>query len=458
MPSHSLSVGARAQLSIDRLSLGGDGVGRVGDCVAFVPYACPGDRLEIEITEARSNFVRGRIRKVLNASPQRTKPPCPYHFQVEQSSEFYCGGCSWQQVQYPAQLEAKRQLVAETLARLGGLKHIEVKPTLGMSDPWRYRNKVQQPVGWEGGRLISGFFAPFSHRIVPIEDCLVQPELSVRIINRARDLLQRFRLQAYDERSHRGWIRHLWIRTARDRAMLVFITRSPDFPREREIIEALIKEFPQLVGVHQNVNPGRTNVILGRGWRKIAGADFLEERLGPLRFLISPGSFFQVNTEQTLALYREVESMAGRGNRLLDLYCGVGSITLWLAKNFQEIGGVEESRGAVRDAERNAELNGIENVRFIAEKTEAFVHHMSAGNAGELTVVLDPPRAGCDAGVLKSLGRIGPRKIVYVSCDPGTLARDLALLHSSGYQVREVQPVDLFPHTAHIETAVQLVK
>lgn len=462
---------SRHTLRMDRLTLGGDGLGRLGPVVVFVPYAAPGDTVEIEITEVRKRFARGRLIRVIEASPVRQNPPCPYHFRPESSvrnpeSKFgtrlpapvtglYCGGCSWQHMNYPFQLEAKRQLVQETLERIGGVTEVDVAPVLGMADPWRYRNKVQQPVGWNGRQIVSGFFAPSSHAIVPIEDCLVQSDLSVKLMNRARDLLNRYGLRAYDEDRHTGWIRHLWVRTARDgQAILVFVSTSPDFPHERDILTALIQEFPQLIGIHQNINPARTNVILGRQWRKCWGADYLEERLGSLRYRLSPGSFFQVNTLQTEVLYNTVKSFAGTGPMLLDLYGGVGGIALWLAQQFKQVIGVDEVRAAVADAEKNAALNGIQNARFVVSQTERFISQFR--QTGSLTVILDPPRAGCDPRVLKALVQRRPQRLIYVSCDPGTLARDIAFLRQGNYKVLAVQPVDLFPHTPHIETVVYL--
>ena len=458
-----MQIHDRVTLEIERLSLGGEGIGHAGGMVVFVPYSAPGDTLKVDITETRKRFARGRILDVLHASTDRVEPPCPYYYR--------CGGCAWQHLAYPAQLKAKQALVQETLERIGGLKGISVKPVLGMKDPWRYRNKVQQPVGWDGRQLISGFYAEGSHEIIPIEDCLVQPELSVKIINRAKALLGQYGLRAYDDRRHHGWIRHLLVRTASPHpiplpkgeggvspgeAMLVFVTRSPEFPQESKIIPVLMREFPQLAGIHQNVNPARTNVILGREWRRIYGQDYLEERLGPLKFRLSPSAFFQVNSPQAEVLYEVAKTMAGSGERLLDLYTGVGTIALWLSDRFQEVGGVEENPAAIKDAETNAELNRVDNVRFIAQSTEAFLGGISRDPRHGLTVIVDPPRAGCTPSVLKSLIALRPSPLVYVSCDPGTLARDLAVLTQSGYRAQDIQPVDLFPHTSHIETAVKL--
>lgn len=454
--------GDRCSLTIERLSLGGEGIGRVGGMAVFVPYAAPGDHLQVELSDVQKRFARARLIRILAPSPDRVQPRCPYHFTPElqakkQAAE--CGGCAWQHLRYEAQLLAKGALVQETLERIGGLREIRVKPVLGMTDPWRYRNKVQQPVGWNGKHLISGFFAPHSHDIVPIDDCLVQPELSVRLINRAKALLQQYGLRAYSDTTHQGWIRHLLVRTAGANAMLSFVTRTSDFPHEKEIVGSLAQEFPDLAGIHQNVNPARTNVILGRFWRTLAGAKDMEHPLGSLHFHLSPGSFFQVNTPQTVVLYNVVKRMAGRGERLLDLYCGVGTITLWLASEFRETAGIEEVRAAIDDALLNAERNGIENVRFQAMPVEVFLRNIpsKAGGPG-LTITLDPPRAGCERSVIEGLLRLKPGRIVYVSCDPGTLARDAALLRKGGYRVNEVQPVDLFPHTAHIETVMSLTR
>lgn len=463
------------RLKIERLSLGGEGIAHADGRVIFIPYTAPGDVIEAEITETHARYARARLVQVIQASPSRTQPPCSYHFQTSAAqNRIFCGGCSWQHLTYSSQLDAKRQLVQETLERLGGLRGVAVKPVLGMQDPWRYRNKVQEPIGWDGRQLISGFYAQESHDIVPIQDCLVQSSLSVSLINRTRDLLEKFHVRACDNERHNGWIRHLLVRTTSaprtapfpargdregggEQALLLFITRSSDFAHERGILEPLINEFPQLAGIHQNVNPGRTNVILGRQWRKIYGADFIEEQLGHLRFRLSPGSFFQVNSLQAKVLYDVAAEMAGRGERLLDLYSGVGGIALWLADRFREVGGVDEVPSAIENAEANAELNGIENARFIAQPVESFLRGLRR-SPGSLCVTLDPPRAGCVPQVIHSLIHLQPDRLVYVSCDPGTLARDLGLLIKGGYRVQEVQPVDLFPQTPHIETVVKLTR
>jgi 23S rRNA (uracil1939-C5)-methyltransferase len=286
----------------------------------------------------------------------------------------------------------------------------------------------------------------------------VQSELSVRLINRMKELLHKFHLHTYDEQRHSGWIRHVWVRTTRNnQAMLVLVTRTDDFPHEREVLESLVREFPELVGIHQNINPGKTNVILGRNWRKLCGADGLEERLGELRFMLSPGSFYQVNSLQTEVLYNKVKELAGRGEGLLDIYCGIGAMALWLAGQFEQVVGVDEIKKSIFDAEQNARLNRIKNTHFIAESAEAFLPGFRHPNPSrDLTVILDPPRSGCHPNVLQSLIRLKPHKLLYVSCDPGTLARDLNILSRGGYSPRFVQPVDLFPHTAHIETITLL--
>jgi 23S rRNA (uracil1939-C5)-methyltransferase len=453
-----LKAGHRSEVKIERLSLGGDGIGHIGPAVVFVPYGCPGDVLEVELTDIQRNYMRAKLLRVLEPSIIRTQPPCPYHFRPGQELRNSCGGCAWQHLSYPFQLDAKRQLVQETLERIGRQRDIQVRPTLGMEDPWRYRNKVQQPVGWDGKQLITGFYAPNSHDIVAIQDCLVQPSLSVSILNRAKALLESYGVRAYDAKTQGGWIRHLLARTAGDQALLVFISRDEEFPHQTEIVDALTREFPQLVGIHQNINPGKTNVILGRLWRKAWGADHLEVSLGKLKFHLSPGSFFQVNSLQTEVLYNTVKSAAGRGDFLLDVYCGVGSITLWLAGAFKQLLGVDEVRSSIADAVQNARLNHIKNTRFIAGPAEQFMqrYRVPRGDTRSLTLVLDPPRAGCDQRVLTAVIRLRPKTIVYVSCDPGTLARDLHILTRGGFTVRSVQPIDLFPHTPHIETVVQL--
>jgi len=432
-------------------------VGRLDGLAVFVPHTAPGDLVEIEITENLGRFARAKLVRVIEPGPGRVDPPCPYHFPKSR-----CGGCSLQHLNYETQLNVKRQLVQETLERLGGLKGVAVDPVIGMDEPWRYRNKVQQPIGLVNHQIVSGFYVSGTHDILPIDDCLVQTELSVAIIQYAKELLTRYQAVPYNEAEHTGWLRHLVLRTAGEgasqKALLAFVTRTPDFPNVQEIVAALRQKFPALAGLHQNVQPMKSNVILGKQWRTLEGEDIIEERMGRLRFQLSAASFFQVNTRQAEALYNVAREMAGKGNRLLDLYTGVGTIALWLADQFEEVGGVEENEFAIEDADANAELNGITNASFIAEPVEKFLNGLDRSAGGkEMTVVLDPPRAGADPRVLDSLGRLLPGKIVYVSCNPGTLARDLKILAKHHYKVERVQPVDLFPQTPHIETAVKLI-
>jgi 23S rRNA (uracil1939-C5)-methyltransferase len=390
-------------------------------------------------------------------------------------------------------LEAKRRLVQESLERIGGFKSVSVLPARGMEKapegPWRYRNKVQQPVVWSASRrkIVTGFYAPYSHTLIPISDCLVQPKNSVALFNAARDCLEQFHAQAYGEDSGRGWIRHLLLRSshATGRALLVFVTRTDEFPLAADYIETLTRSFPFLSGIHQNVNLSRTNVILGRQWRTLWGEEYIEERLGSLRFRLTAGSFFQVNTIQAEVLYaivrnsclplpfgervgvrapssglRPPSSQKGEGiigDTLLDLYCGVGGIALTLADRFKHVIGVEEFAAAAQDAEVNARLNGIRNAKFTAMPAEQFLRLREARNR-DLTIVLDPPRAGCSPVALKAVIAAQPRRLVYVSCDPATLARDLKILAAKGFLIELVQPVDLFPQTPHIETVVTMTR
>jgi 23S rRNA (uracil1939-C5)-methyltransferase len=467
VPHPTLTVGQTLRLRVDHLSSDGDGVARQDGCVVFVPYTAPGDDIEAVIEDAQPRFVRARLQTLIAPGSGRVKPPCPYHFDIAAPQRLYCGGCSWQHLAYERQLQAKERLVRDALERVGGFKGLTVEPVIGMDEPWRYRNKIQQPVGWSPKRrVITGFYAPSSHEIVPIDDCLVQPELSVRIIRRIVQLAEEFRWIPYDETKHAGWLRHILVRCTlpddeapEGRALVVFVTKSEDFPRENQMVERLANEFmPALVGIHHNVNPGRTNVILGRDWRCIAGSETIEERLGTLRFRLSPRSFFQINTLQAEKLYDVVRERAGRGGALWDLYSGVGSIGLYLADHFREVLGVEEVESAVLDATDNAQLNRIKHARFITAPVERFLRRPGGTHGDSLTILIDPPRAGCKPEVLSAILGRAPKQILYVSCDAGTLARDAAILSKGRYRIDHVQPVDLFPHTPHIETVVHFVR
>lgn len=447
------------RVRVERMTPEGQGLGRApGGKVVFVPYTAPGDLVEVELARSKQGWAQGRLKAVREAGPGRIEPPCPLHFRP--GKPLACGGCDWQHLAASAQLEAKRELVRDCLFRIARLREPVVEPVVPSPDPWRYRNKVLVPFGLEGERVVAGFYAPGSHRIVDFEDCLVQPELSVRLTLAVKELARRGKWTVYDERQGRGWLRHLYVRVNREgRALAALVTRTSEFRGEEEFVAEVRSRFPEVVGLFQNTQPERTPVVLGPRWRRLWGAERLEERLGSLTLRVAPESFLQVNTPASELLYglaTEFLTQGGwRPELALDLYSGVGSIALWIAPSAGRVLGVEESRAAVADAWENARSNGVRNVRFVAGgvETQLGLVRRELGNAaeGSAAAVLDPPRAGCEKAVLKALNAPSVRRVVYVSCNPATFARDADRLGKGRWRLKRVRPVDLFPQTSHVE-------
>lgn len=441
-------------VAIHGLGHSGEGVGRYEGLTVFVPGGAPGDQLQARITEVKKNYARGEVARIVEPSPHRVAPPCPVVGE--------CGGCQLQHIAYPAQLEMKRQQVVDALERLGKLTGVTVHPTLGMEAPWGYRNKAQFPVGVRSGRVVAGFFAPGTHRIVDIEQCEIQHPLGNQIMREVKQLAQQFGVPIYDERTHRGVLRHVLARVGRGtgECMAVLVTNGPELPNGRKIAQVLMARIPGIVSVVQNINPEKTNVVLGRQSRVLAGRDHIIDHIGDLEFAISPVSFFQVNPAQTEVLYGKALEYAGLSGEetVLDIYCGIGTISLFLARQARAVIGIEVVPPAVEDAEQNAVRNGVANARFICgDATEEMPRLAEEGVRADV-IVVDPPRKGCDEPVLKAMAEMTPRRIVYVSCNPASLARDLGLLAGMGYRTVEVQPVDMFPHTAHVECCSLLVR
>jgi 23S rRNA (uracil1939-C5)-methyltransferase len=424
--------------------------------VLFVPHGVPGDTLEVEVTETKSSFARAKILRVVTASPDRVLPPCKLHFDPSRPGPA-CGGCDWQQMNYEAQLTQKRELVLDCLRRIAKMPDVPVGKTLASPQPWGYRNKVQIPFGkGPTGRPIAGFYAVGSHRIVDFDACPVQPDLSVKLALKIKELAGAFDWPIYDEVLHSGWLRHLFVRTnAKGEAMAALVTTSDAFPKRDETMRALQEAFPSLIGFWQNVQPEKTSLILGPKWHHLWGAQHIEEKIGPYTFLVSPGAFLQINTGGAELLYDAAAAALADDGRTfkvaLDLYCGTGTLTLWAAQAAQRVIGIEENRDAVRDAWKNAERNGVTNVKFSVGRVEAVLPRLRDELSGEAAALIDPPRAGCSVPVLRALTNPAFRRLVYVSCNPATFARDAAYLAKSGFSLAGVQPVDLFPQTSHVE-------
>jgi len=443
---------------LERLALGGDAVARVDGKAVFVPYGAPGDRVRPARILDEGRFARAWISSLETSSPDRVQPPCPLFFRPGADPDAVCGGCSWQHLSYDAQIRAKRDLLVETLQRVGRIAKPNVLNTIAAASPLRYRNKVQIPVAKGAGRIVAGFYAPGSHVIVPFDDCLIQSERQVAAVRAALAWLSIHPVAVYDSKTERGWLRHLYLReNSFGEILFALVVRDPAFPKGSEFAEELTRRVPFVKSVFLNVNPRPGNVVLGPDWRRLAGSPFLDEMLAGLRFRLSPGTFFQVHHAQAEKLYAQAVEFAvpDPGDNVLELYAGVGAMGTMLAAKAARVWAVEENRQAVRDGIESAGLNGATNIRFITARCEEALarrHPRQEMEGAPLVALLDPPRAGCDPRVLKSVMRLAPKRIVYVSCDPGTLARDARVMSTGGYKLAASVPVDLFPQTAHIES------
>lgn len=442
-------------LEITGYTAEGSGVGRADGAAIFVPGAAVGDKLLVRILKTAKTYAYGKIESITSPSPDRITPDCP------QFSK--CGGCVFRHITYAAECRAKEQRVRDAFQRIAGLSPELVGPIVPAPSPDRYRNKAQFPLGQDSeGRLVAGFYAPHSHRIVPCRDCLLQPASFAAAIEAVRTWHGETGESVYDERTGKGCLRHLYLRAAMAEGgvMACLVINGRRVRREDRLVELLRAKVPGLRGVVLNTNCDRTNVILGPSCRTIWGEGSLIDRLCGLRFSISPHSFYQVNRDQAEQLYAQAAQYANLTGRetLLDLYCGTGTIGLSMAAKARRVIGVEVVPQAVADARSNAQRNGIQNAVFrCADAVQAAASFRAEGLRPDV-VVLDPPRKGCGEALVHTVAQMAPARVVYVSCDPATLARDLKWFDDCGYVLRAATPFDLFPRTAHVETVALLSK
>ncbi len=459
-PAYDLpvQVGQVVELETTGLNHEGAAVGRYEGYTLFVPGALAGERIKVRIEHTKKNFGFAKLLDVLQASPFRVQPACPVFAR--------CGGCSLQHLAYEEQLRHKQQIVRDNLRRIGGFPvegegAVPVLPTIGMTDPWRYRNKAQVPIGEEEGALVGGFYAERSHQIIDIDECLIQHEANDQVVAAVKRIAARLNIQPYDEVRHTGLLRHVVAKVgARTGEVMVVLITTEDFIPQRELlIEAIHRELPAVTSIVQNVNPEKTNVIFGGKTVTLWGSDVIYDYIGPIKFAISARSFYQVNPVQTEILYNKTLEYAGATGTetIIDAYCGIGTISLFLAQKAKHVYGVEIVPEAIADANRNAELNGIENVTFQVGAAEEVIPAWKEQGIRADVIVVDPPRKGCDEALLTTILQMQPERVVYVSCNPSTLARDLKILGDL-YQVKEVQPVDMFPHTDHVECCALIVR
>jgi len=442
-------------VTFEDLTHEGAGVAKVEGFPIFVENALPDERAKIKVIKVNKGFAFGRLIELHEQSKNRIDAPCPIYSQ--------CGGCQLQHLSYEGQLDFKRKQVEQVLARIGklDLNQVTVHPTLGMENPWNYRNKAQVPVGEREGGLVAGFYQKRSHDIIDMERCLIQQAENDDVVQAVKTICEKHGIRAYNEEKHKGWLRHIMVRygLVTKEIMVVFVTRTADFPHKNEVITEITNQLPQVKSVVQNINNKKTNVIFGDETNVLWGEEYIYDKIGDVKFAISARSFYQVNPEQTKVLYEkalEYAELTGEES-VIDAYCGIGTISLFLAQKAKKVFGVEIVPEAIEDAKRNAELNGISNAEFAVGEAEVVIPEWyKQGNQADV-IVVDPPRKGCDEALLKTILDMKPKKVVYVSCNPGTLARDLQVLELGGYKTVEVQPVDMFPHTTHVEVVSQMI-
>ena len=440
-------------LTIEDMGVDGEGIGHVDGCTLFVKDALIGDVITAKIMKMKKNYGYARLMEILTPSKDRVEPKCAYHKQ--------CGGCQIQALSYEKQLDYKKKKVLNNITRIGGLEKLPEFDLIGMEDPYQYRNKAQFPFGTDkNGEVVTGFYAGRTHSIISNTKCYLGVEENQQILEIILAHLKKYNIPAYDEQTGKGLLRHVLIRkgfTTKE-LMVCLILNGTRMPEVKELVEELVK-IPGMTSITINVNTKQTNVIMGQEMRSVWGQDYITDYIGNVKYQLSPLSFFQVNPVQTRKLYERALEYADveSGETVWDLYCGIGTISLFLAQRAKQVYGVEIVPQAIEDAKHNATLNGFTNAEFYVGKAEEVLpkKYREEGTKADV-IVVDPPRKGCDEALLQTIVQMRPKRVVYVSCDSATLARDLKYLTSEGYEVVAGTVVDQFPHTVHTEAVVKL--
>ncbi len=448
-----MEKGDRAIIQITDIAAGGDGVGRLFGMTVFVPRSCRGDEAEIELTYVKSGYAYGKLIRLITPSPFRREGFC--------ASASLCGGCDLAHISYEEQLRVKRDIVQNAITRIGGFSDITVEETLKAPKTERYRNKMVFPLGRDtSGTVCGGFYAPGSHDLVPLSDCRQGDESASLWLSETVRFLNEYNISVYDENTHKGIARRLFVRLAEEtkEAMAVLTVNAKGLPYAdiwAQRLLALSTEF-ELKSIIVNIHKEPNNLLLGKENRILFGREYIIDTLGDLTFHISPHSFYQVNPLQTKRLYQTALDLADLSGTetVLDLYCGIGTISLFAAKYARRVIGVEVVPQAIENAKENAARNGILNTEFILGKAEDVAPQLAKEKPA--AIFLDPPRKGADKKALDAILTMASEKIVYISCNPATLARDLAILCEKDYKIQTVIPVDMFPNTSHVETVALL--
>ncbi len=451
-------------VKIEDMGHDGEGIGKVEGYTLFVKDAVIGDTVQAKLMKTKKSYAYARLMEIVEPSPDRVEPRCAFARQ--------CGGCQIQALSYEKQLAYKQNKILNNLVRIGGFSEnkIPMEPIIGMEEPYYYRNKAQFPVGCDkNGKIVTGFYAGHTHSIINNRKCHLGVDVNEEILNIVLDYMQKNQVSAYDEEKHRGLVRHVLIRYGfhSKQIMVCLVVNGNRLPAVEKLVAAL-RKIEGMTSITLNVNREQTNVILGREIKVLWGQSYITDKIGNVEYQISPLSFYQVNPIQTERLYGKALEFAGlEGNETVwDLYCGIGTISLFLAQKAKQVYGVEIVPAAIEDAKRNAKLNGFENAEFFVGKAEEvlpefyekYAKEHPGSHATADVIVVDPPRKGCEESVLETMVKMGPKRIVYVSCDSATLARDLKYLSERGYELEKCVGCDMFPQTTHVETVVLLSK
>jgi 23S rRNA (uracil1939-C5)-methyltransferase len=441
-------------LTIKRLGINGEGVGYFKRQVVFVPGALPGEEVVVEATKVHPKFVEAKIKNIRKKSEFRVQPICPVYEE--------CGGCQLQHLDYSQQLKEKRDIVIQSLERHTNLpiNQMDIRETMGMENPWNYRNKSQFQVGQKDGKVLAGLYGINSHNLVHIDQCAVQHSKTNKAIGTVRKVLQKLQIPIYSEKSKKGIIRTVVARVGiqTGELQIVLITAKKELPQKEQIVEEIKKRLPEVKSIMQNINGEKTSLIFGEETVNLGGNDFIQETLGDLSFELSARTFFQLNPEQTVKLYNEVKEAAQLTGmeKVVDAYCGVGTIGLWVADQAAEIRGMDVIPESIEDAKKNAARHGIKHAQYVTGKAEVILPKWANEGWTPDVVIIDPPRTGLDQQLLETLLKVKPKRIVYVSCNPSTLAKDISVL-APLYKIEYIQPVDMFPQTSHVECVSRLV-
>lgn len=445
----------QVEITIEDMGSEGEGIGRYNGYALFVKDTAIGDRALVQITKAGKSYGYARLVKLIEPSPYRVTPRCPIAAK--------CGGCQLQHIDYARQLEFKENKVRSCLMRLGGFSDFYMEPICGMEEPYYYRNKSQFPVGRaRDGRILIGFYAGRTHSIIDTEHCYIGAEVNDKIISFMRSFIERYKIEPYNENEHKGLLRHIVTRVgySTGEVMVCLVINARQFPHKEELIEGLLK-IEGMKSICLNVNMEKTNVILGKEIIPLWGEPYITDRIGSVSYRVSPLSFYQVNPVQTKKLYDialEYADLHG-DETVWDLYCGIGTISLYMAKKARKVYGVEIVPEAIEDARANAKINGIDNAEFfVGAAEEVLPRKYKEDNIYADVIVVDPPRKGCEQSLLDTILAMAPKRVVYVSCDPATLARDLKYLCEKDYELVKVRAVDQFGHSVHVESVALLAK